>query len=68
MKMPKYIEKSLDKRAYYAYKFNEVDYMVSEWLTAHNVPVEDYDCYGGCESIVNPTESINRIKEAIKNS
>lgn len=68
MKIPKYIQVLIDQRERYAIKYVETDYQLSEWLDKHNIMVMDYDIYGGCESIVNPTDSANRIKEAIKNS
>lgn len=68
MKCPKYIEDALNKREKAAYMFNHYDWMVSNWCDKHNVPLETYDCYGGCESLVNPSHSTERVLEAIKNT
>lgn len=66
MKCPKYIKTALLKRASYASKFTMMDVIISEWVDKHQIQVEEYDIYGGCESIVNPYSSIRRILEAIE--
>lgn len=68
MKIPKYIQVLIDQREKYAIKFVETDYRLAEWLEKGNIMVMEYDIHGGCESLVNPSDSANRIREAIKNS
>ena len=67
MKIPKYIEKALERRAKAAVIWNHNDLIISEFIDKHNIIVEDYDYHGGCEAIVNPWTSSSRVAEAIKN-
>ena len=65
MNCPKYIIKALNTRAKCAFKFTECDLIIAKFLDKHNIPVEDYDIHGGCESYVNPYNSSRRIYDAI---
>lgn len=67
MKIPKYIEKALERRAKAAEIWNRNDLIISEFIDKHNIIAEDYDYHGGCEAIVNPWTSSSRVAEAIKN-
>lgn len=67
MNIPKYIEKALNDREKAADKFNSADYIISEFIEKHDIVVENYDYRGGVESIVNPSASAARIREAIEN-
>lgn len=67
MKMPKYIEKLIEKRAGLAVLLNHADHKLGDWLEKNGVEVERYDIYGGCEMYANPWSSAGRIKQAIKN-
>ena len=69
MKCPKYIIALCKKRAEYVDKFLKCDCEIVEWLEKHNLlsEVEDYDILTGCESIVNPDASSQRIIEVIEN-
>ena len=66
MKRPKYIENLIDRRAGLAVLLNHADHKLGEWLEKNGVNVEEYDIYGGCEMYVNPWNSADRIKQAIK--
>ncbi|MCI8993152.1 MAG: hypothetical protein HFG80_10620 [Eubacterium sp.] len=66
MKIPKYIEKLIEKRAGLAALLNHADYKLAEWLKKNGVEVEEYDIYGGCEMYVNPWDSAKRVKKAIE--
>lgn len=67
MKCPKYIRDALKQRARCASRFQELDYIIREWLDKNNLydAVENYDISGGCESYVNPDASSARILEVI---
>lgn len=65
MKAPKYIIRALQERVNAAIKFNNADYVVSQWLEKNDIDVETYDTYGGVEAIVNPVDSQRRILSAI---
>lgn len=66
MKCPKYIDKIIDRRARLAVELNDADCRLAEWLEKNMVEVDDYDVYGGCEMYMNPYNSAERIREAIK--
>lgn len=66
MKCPKYIKDLCYKRAKAASKFMDYDFEIYNWLEDHNIQVEDYDINTGCESIVNPYSSSDRIIKAIE--
>lgn len=66
MKIPKYIEKLIEKRARLAVLLNYTDRKLADWLEKNGVGVEGYDIYGGCEMYANPRNSAERIKQAIK--
>ena len=68
MKCPKYMSELCIKRAKAAEKFCAYDWEIAEFLDKHHIYVEDYDIHTGCESIVNPRASSNRIIEAIENA
>lgn len=67
MRIPKYINKYLDRRAMHAAKFFDYGYEVDQWLKKNGIEIDSYDGCTGVESIVNPYESIERIREAIVN-
>lgn len=67
MKIPKYIENLIDRRAGLAALLNHADRKLGEWLEKNGINVEEYDIHGGCEMYVNPWASADRIKQAIKN-
>lgn len=66
MNCPKYIKDLCCKRANAAAKFADYDYKIYEWLEEHNIQVEDFDILTGCESLVNPYASSDRIIKAIE--
>ena len=67
MKIPKYIDKLLDKRIKAANTFMDADYELSHWIDQHEIEIETCDTYGGVDSICNPEASAARIREAIRN-
>lgn len=67
MKVPKYIEKLIDRRAALADSLNDADCKLGKWLEKNEVDVEECDIYGGCEMYVNPWGAAYRIKQAVEN-
>lgn len=69
MKIPKHIENALKKREKAAYDWNDADYIISRFI--HQNRLEDIidaaDFNNGVEAIINPSESNERIREAIIN-
>jgi len=57
LEVPRYIRDSLDKRKRAAEMFNKYDLIVSQWCMNNSIELEDYDCFGGVEAIVNPNDS-----------
>ncbi len=70
MKCPKYIEDALIQRARYASRFLDLDVMIGNWLEKQGLidQVEMEDIHGGCESILNPYQSSDRVLEVIRNA
>lgn len=67
MKLPKYIERLLDRRARLAIDLMAVDYKITEFINKYNIEVESYDYCTGVEIYANPYDSARRVKEAILN-
>ena len=67
MKIPKYIDNALRMRTKAAQRFLDYDFMVSRWILDHKLDeyLETEDFCGGVESIMNPQDSEDRIREAI---
>lgn len=67
MKIPKYVEKLIERRAKLASDLNSVDNQLTSWLEKNNLldKVEEYDVMTGCEMYVNPYASADRIREVI---
>ena len=70
MKIPKRIEKLIERRAKLASDINYIDGQLTEWLEKKDLvdKVEEYDFMGGCEMYVNPYASADRIREVILNN
>ena len=66
VKIPKYIEKLLLRRELYATEILVISEKIDEFLEKHGIEVEEYDRTSGVEVYVNPEESANRIRKAIK--
>ena len=67
MKIPKYIDEALRMRTKAAQRFLNYDFIVSRWILDNGVDeyLETEDFGGGVESIANPRDSEDRIREAI---
>lgn len=67
MKIPKYIENLLDRRAKIAYDLDDIDYKLTQWINKNEIDVDPADYCNGVEIYEAPYESVERIKEAIRN-
>ena len=65
MKIPKYIEKALERRKNAAYIWNNNDYIIGKFIEDNEIEVDSMDYFGGVEGIVNPYFSNERIRQAI---
>lgn len=67
MKVPKYIEKALERRARAAEAWNHNDLIVSNFIDKHDIfGIDECDYHSGVEAIVNPWASSQRVYKAIK--
>lgn len=67
MKIPKYIENKLDRRARLAEELMLIDLEISNWIDKNDVLVDTDDYRTGYEMYTNPYASAERIKQAILN-
>ena len=68
MKIPKYIDELLDRRARCAESFIECDSKIAEWLENNNIDVSPDDIRTGACSLVEPWSSAYSVMEAIENA
>lgn len=68
MKIPKYVQKLIDKRCKLADQLAEVCYDLDEWLDKNGIECEDCDTHTGVEIYCNPYSSRQRIMNAILRS
>lgn len=67
MKIPKYIDKLIERRVKLAESLNSADYLLSEFIVKNKIDVAEYDYATGIEMYANPCASAERIREAIRN-
>lgn len=65
MKIPKYIDKLLDKRARSAMQFISCDNKIVEWLEKNNIEVSSDHILTGACSLCEPYSSIELIRDCI---
>ena len=65
MKIPKYVQKLIDRRCKLADQLALVCYDLDEWLDKNNIECESYDTHTGVEIYINPCSSRRRIINAI---
>jgi hypothetical protein len=66
MKIPKYIDKLIDRRSRLASALIDVCGELDDWLEKNGVDTEMEDTRGGVEIYVNPYSSAERIRQAIR--
>lgn len=69
MKVPKYVEKMIQKRLTLAVKLDDACDELEKWLEEHGADLDDElmeDTHGGVEIYINPHESAERIREYIE--
>ena len=67
MKIPKYVQKLIDRRCKLADELAGVCYDLDMWLDKHNIECEMCDTHTGVEIYCNPCSSKQRIINAILN-
>ena len=65
MKIPKYIEYLITRRAKLAADLIDADMVLSQWLESNDIETECCDTRGGPEMLGNPYDSADRIRQAI---
>lgn len=68
MKIPKYIDDLLERRAKAAMDFIAADVKISAWLDQHNIVVSADDINTGALSLCEPYNSIDNIRNCIEES
>ncbi len=67
MKIPKYVQKLIDRRCKLADELAEVSYALVVWLDENKIQCETYDTHTGVEIYCDPYSSKQRIINAILN-
>ena len=67
MKIPKYVQKLIDRRCKLADELAEVSYALDVWLDENKIQCEMYDTHTGVEIYCDPYSSKQRIINAILN-
>ena len=67
MKIPKYVQKLIDRRCKLADELAEVSYALDVWLDENKIQCETYDTHTGIEIYCEPHSSRQRIINAILN-
>ena len=67
MKIPKYVQKLIDRRCKLADELAEVSYALDVWLDENKIQCETYDTHTGVEIYCDPYSSKQRIINAILN-
>ena len=65
MKIPKHIEKLIEKRARLAEELNSVDYELSNWLEDNDIQIGRDYYRGGIEIYSDPQGSASKVRRAI---
>lgn len=70
MKIPKYVEEALHRRTKAARAWMDADYTITRFIFSNELDkVIDSEDFGtGVESIINPEDSSERIRQAILNT
>ena len=67
MKIPKYVQRLIDRRCKLADELAEVSYALDVWLDENGIQCETYDTHTGVEIYCDPYSSKQRIINAILN-
>lgn len=67
MKIPKYVQKLIDRRCKLADELAAVSYALDVWLDENKIQCEMYDTHTGVEIYCDPYSSKQRIINAILN-
>ena len=67
MKVPKYIQDALKRRARAAVAWSTADRIITDFIDKHEIDVPPEDYCGGVEAIVNPWDSALSVLQAIEN-
>lgn len=65
MRIPKYIDEALRKRANAACRFMNYDCIVSDFIEKNGIQLDTMHYRLGCESLINPDNSANAVRQAI---
>lgn len=68
MKIPKYIDKLIDKRAASALAFTDYDSQLVKWLGKNGIVVSNDHILAGACSLIEPYGSAKYIKDCIRDA
>ena len=66
MRIPKYVDKLIDRRARLAGDLMDVCGELDDWLEKNGIEAETWDTRGGVEIYTSPYSSAGRIRQAIR--
>ncbi len=67
MKIPKYVEKLIERRRKLAYELIEVDAELDDWLEKHNIPLSGDYTASGCMIYCKPDTAAQNVRNDIIN-
>lgn len=65
MRIPKYVEELIRRRAMYAEKLNSIAYELDKWLDSNNIDCESVCCHHGCAIYFEPDYAADSVRQSI---
>ena len=65
MKIPKYVEELIRRRAMYAEKLNSIAYQLDLWLDANDIVCDPDCCHTGCSIYADPGSAAESVRQSI---
>lgn len=65
MKIPKYVEELIRRRAVYAEKLNSIAYELDLWLDKNGIVCDTDCCHTGCSIYADPGSAADHVRQAI---
>lgn len=65
MKIPKYVEELISRRAVHAEKLNSIAYELDLWLDANDIVCDTDCCHTGCSIYADPDSAADIVRQAI---
>lgn len=65
MRIPKYVEELIRRRAMYAEKLNSIAYELDKWLDANDIVCDTDCCHTGCSIYAEPGYAADSVRNSI---